>query len=705
MELTPSAVTVLAALGDLAGEAGAGDIAAAADISARTATRALVVLRDAGLLEPAKGGKGRWRLTPAGWEARRQTAAAPASAGAVVDEALDLWAGLGLYAHRAYLELLLAAVVARHHLGTGKPDRHLAFVAVGESGTGKSALPQMACSVFGLDPVAHELLVPAQSPGSVIGRRVRADGGYVWEPAPISGRPLALFDEFDKADEAVRKALMPYLDGRPVVQFEGEAVRLSPTPVLAANPPRSGERYGHIRPEFRRRSVLLDTGYAAHRGADVEQALTDWDDRPHPHLDLAALGLPTTLPPSARALLGSLGNALTTDGRAAKPPQAALEAATLGHAALAGADSEQGVLLSALAVAAAYLTVTEQLPGQVGTSWRADFEAMRTHLADDGRLDRLDQAVAGARQDLAAREVQLARARVAREVEDLELTGAKHELAERLRLASDAIDGRRVPDAVDKSTAAALRAQLRKARDQVLDCRSRGRLADLHAVAAGPLQQAQALRRRIDQDKVEREQAKRQEASDLQRDRELSRHHAQVQRAQRQARREGAQQQLDGIRASARPLEQLWNRRSATAGQPPWRVLEGLGLLRYRTDPTPAQQGALRKLGGVLAGALTGDLADGQWMSPADASVAFRGSRTGCAALAEWGEGARAVLLPALAPLHAQEDELVAGWGFRPRNRPQLYRPQLAQPAAPSGALRVPSQRVPRAALPPGRGY
>lgn len=698
MRLSASAQALAEALRELGGEAGAGELAAATGIPPRTVTDGLKALRDAELVESAKGGKGRVRLTASGRQ--HLLRADPVSAGAVVDEALGLWAGLGLYAHRAFLELLLSAVVGRHHISAGTPARHLAFVAVGESGTGKSALGQMACTVLGLDPVDHELYVPAQAPGSVIGRRVRSDGGYGWEPAPVAGRPLVLFEEFDKADEAVRKALMPYLDGRVLVQFEGERVHLSPTPMLAANPPRTGDRLGHIRAEFRRRSVLLDTGYAAHRGADVERALVDFyaPDRERPHLDLEQLRPPSAVPREARELLGSLGHALTPTGLEAKPPLAALEAATLGHAALAGDVTDHGVLLAAFHVSVAYLTVTEQLAGQVAPGWHLDFEAVREHLGGHGGVDKLEQVVAGARAARAQAHARVARARVAGEVEDLELTGAKHELAERLRLAADAIDGRKVPAAADKVTAKGLREQLRKVSRAVLDCRSRGRLEDLRGVAAGPLDQARALRRRIDQETADQREAARQATEDRRGDREASRKLEQSNRALARAYREANRSRLHELRAEARPFEQLWNRRSVTAGQPPWKVLEHLGLLRFEAAPAPERQGLRSLLGSVLTGGLDG----GRWVASADPSVSFAGSRTGCPALAQWGEATRAVLWLALAPLHEQEDQLVAALGLRPRRRPQLYRPQVT-PAP----IRVASQRAPRAALPPAaqRGW
>lgn len=690
MELTTSAAAVLAALGDLGGEAGAGELAAAAAVPPRTVTRSTAALHDAGLVEPAKGGKGRWRLTPTGWTARQQTAAAPVSAGVVVDAALDLWAGLGLYAHRAFLELLLSAVVGRHHIGAGKPDRHLAFVAVGESGTGKSALAQMACSVLGLDPVDHELYVPAQAPGAVIGRRVRAEGGYAWEPAPIAGRPLALFDEFDKADEPVRKALMPYLDGRVLTQFEGERCYLSPTPVLAANPPRTGDRLGHIRAEFRRRSVLLDTGYAAHRGVELERSLHDFYDQPRPHLDLEQLRPPAVVPRAVRDLLGSLGHALTPAGQAAKPPQAALEAAVLGRAALAGDNSEEGLLLAALSVSVAYLTVADQLAGEVSPGWQLDLHAVREHVAGHGGVDKLERVIADARAARSQSHARVARSRVAVEAEDLELTGDKHALAEELRLAAEAVDGRKVPAAADKATAAALRAQLRKARTQVLDCQARSRLEDLRTIAGGPLEQARALRRRIDQDAANARDEARQAAVAQREDRATARNHERFVHAQQRAHREAVKAQLDQVRAAAREGERLWNRRSAADGEPPWRALERLGLLRFEAITALERPDSWwRRLGTTLVDGV----GTGRWVTTSgNPPVAFSGTRTSCPELAQWGEGTRAVLLPLLAPLHAQEDQLVTALRMRPRKRPELYRPQPAPPV-----VRVQSQRVPRA--------
>jgi len=349
--LPDPAQKLLGALVELGGNSTPGQAGALAQLPPRTVTRAVEALRSAGLVE---GGKAQLHLTAAGWAARPGAELA-VSAGPVLDQALELWVGLGLYAHRAFLELLCSAVVGRARLADVRPEGHLGFMALGDTGTGKSALAHLARAVFGLPRAQHTLTLPSQTPGSVLGRREPAlGGGQRWVPSPVAALPFVLFDEFDKADEPVRKAVLPYFQGDVEVQAEGELQRLQPTPMLAANPPQRGDRRGQLRWEYRRRSVLLDTAYAEDRGGDIERALTAYYARPQQQLQLAGLPQPANeLPPPAQEVLAMLDLALTPKGRKQRPPSRALEVAVLGRASLAGGSSEQALVLAACSVVVA----------------------------------------------------------------------------------------------------------------------------------------------------------------------------------------------------------------------------------------------------------------------------------------------------------------------------------------------------------------
>jgi len=654
--LSASAEALANALVELGGEATPGEAAAAAGVPTRTASDAFKALREASLVE---GPKSRVRLTSSGWS--RYVSADPVSAGDVLDQALDLWGHLGLYAHRAYLELLWSAMVARARLADSRPDRHLGFMAVGGTGTGKSALADMTCSVFGLPRARHTLNLPSQTVGAVLGRREPAPGGgQRWVPSPVAALPFVLFDEFDKADEPVRRAVLPYFQGDVEVQAEGEVHRLLPTPMLASNVPTQADRLKQLRAEYRRRSVVLDTGYAGGHGDAIERALTDYYAGPRPHLDLAALPQPQrTLPALAGKVLDQLGEVLTDTGRQHRPPRQALEAAALGRASLAGDTSDHGALWAAYSIGSAYLQVTEQLDGEVVTGWVLDFAGLRAFLAGHGDVDKLEEVVTASHRARAQAHARVAQVRVAVEVEDLELVRERHALAEQLQLALQDIDGRKVPDRADKATAAGLRAQLRKQRTEILDCRSRRRLEDLRTIAAGPLEQAVAMRRRLDQELDRRQVELAQAVAEKRQSREVARNHQAYAKAQQKAMSAQGRGQLAEVRSRAREAEKLWNRRARRGGRPAWQELAQLGWLSYEAADLPPAKGRLARLAQSRGG---------YWVATGDPSLGFWGSRTDCRELAEWGEGTRAVLRPWLLEFYRLEDQLTAALAVVPRS-------------------------------------
>jgi len=684
--LPDPAQKLLGALVELGGDGTPGQAGALAQLPPRTVTRAVEALRRAGLVE---GGKAQLHLTPAGWAAR--PGAEPAvSAGPVLDQALELWADLGLYPHRAFLELLCSAVVGRARLADVRPEGHLGFMALGDTGTGKSALAALACAVFGLPPVRHTLTLPSQTAGEVLGRREPAVGGQRWVPSPVAALPFVLFDEFDKADDPVRKAVWPYFQGGVEVLAEGELQRLQPTPMLAANPPQRGDRHGQLRGEYRRRSVLLDTGYAEDRGGDIERALTAYYARPPLQIQLAGLPQPANgLPAPARQVLAMLERALTPKGRKHRPPLRALEVAVLGRAALAGGGSEQALVLAAYSVGVAYLQVTEQLGDEVAAGWQLDFDALRTYFGVGVGADELEAVVVASRRAREQAQGRKAQLRVAGEVEDLGLVGDRNALAEQLRLAARDLDGRRIPHRTDKPAAVGLQAQLKALRTDVAACRSRSRLEELRTLAAGPLQRAADLRRRIDLEQAQRKNdLSRQVADDA-----AAKHQAKViatnHRASVAAEKRQAKDTLRQLRTDVKRGEALWQRQTTRSGEKPWEVLQASTLLRFEATPRP-QPGQPRGLGSIRS-ALAASA--GCWVSTLDPELSWPGSYQHCPGLAQWGESTRAVLWPHLARQHQEEDQLVADYGLPSRDRPWLYQPQPPRTIA-----------APRRALPPGRG-
>jgi hypothetical protein len=676
--LSASATRLLAAVVKLGGDCTPGEAGTLAELAPRTVARAGQVLRAAGLVE---GGKQRLRLTAAGRVVALE--AQPISAGVVLDQALAVWADLGLYPHRAFLEMLCSAIAGRFLLGQIRPEEHLGFMASGRTGSGKSALAAMAREVFGLPRAQHTLNLPSQTVGAVLGRREAAPGGgQRWVPAPIAALPFVLFDEFDKADEPVRKAVLPYFQGNIEVQAEGETHRLLPTPMLAANTPKRGDRLSLLREEYRRRSVVLDTAYAEHRGTDIGRALTGYYEQGRPpYLDLAALPTPPVrLPPSALAALDAVTEALTPDGQLTLPSRRMLEAAALGRAALAGDITELGLTWAAYGIGVAYLTVTEQFPGEVNPGWALDFSALRSYLNGHGDLDTLEQVVTASRAAQAQAHARVHQSRVEREVEDLDLVKDRSALAEQLRLAAEDLDGRKVPLAHDKPTAAGLRAQLKTMRVEVQNCKSSQRLEDLRAIASVPLAEAVALRGRLDKVTQDRLREQRDAVTQRQHDKTVAAQHAATATAQHRRQQHALRADLTATRRQARTVEKLWNRHSTSSTDRPWEVLAEMDVLRFHANPQPAGNGVRALLANYASAG------QGIWVVTGARGVSFPGTRSECPELRAWGENTRAALLPWLLELHRHEDALLQRIpGGRPRVRPELYQPTRQRVVAAPG--------------------
>ena len=213
------------------GAAAPGELGAALGLTNRV--RQAEVLTDlsdeAGLIVR---GRGRVRLTPEGWA--RFAGIGPGSAGEVLDRVLAGWPAR----LRAFIELLVCSIIARHHLAEAYPRHpHLGFMAIGETGTGKSAMADLVCHLFGFDQDQTSVHTPAETAGSLLGRRTQTGEGWAWEPAPMTRLPFVFLDEFDKAERAVQRVAWNYFRGTVATQAEGDVHQLRPTPMLAVNPP------------------------------------------------------------------------------------------------------------------------------------------------------------------------------------------------------------------------------------------------------------------------------------------------------------------------------------------------------------------------------------------------------------------------------------------------------------------------------------
>lgn len=658
-ELTPRQQRMEAAgilLVKVGGSATPGELASALGLSNRH--RQADVVGDLAAADCVTRGAGRVKLTPKGWA--RFAGIGQADAGEVLDRVLAGWPA----PHRAFLELLVCALIARHHLAKAYPrHEHLGFMALGETSTGKSAMADLVCHLFGFDPVQTSVHTPGETAGSLLGRRAALPGGTTaFEPAPMTRRPFIFLDEFDKADLQVQARAWNYFRGTVATPAEGEVYQLLPTPMLAANPPPKGGRLGALRPEYRRRSVVLDTGSMAGRGRELAKHLRTFyaDTTPADRLSLDGLVPPAALDKAALEVFEAGEQALTDAGRAEFPGDRALELATLGRLALLGpATSHQ---MAAVGTMAAYLTVTESVSGQVIDGWQqalADWAGQaaggESVMASLERRNR-DKAEALGQATSNRRRTQHAEQGVLQ---------AGAELAERCRLARVDLDARKV-SREHKPAAAGLRKALARHQDSAAKISTAVGLDDITAVSAPVLEQAGQLLALLNAERGQVETARLDSIHDRQRERAEGKQRAAWEARERRQYRAGRVALLKRVRTTAGRLERLDRRKATKPGESPLEVLagervDGHALLTYQ--PPVAEQrpkGFWAKVGYQQP--------RGRWVI-AGTGYGYPGTPLSCPALAAWGQNTRAVIAPTLTFLHELEDGLVGELGSKPRQR------------------------------------
>jgi hypothetical protein len=664
------------------GVAAPGDLGAAAESGVVTRprrSRALDELEAPGLVTRTKA---EVRLTTAGWT----FFASPVQVGA--GERLDAALGIWPHEHRSFLELASSVIVARRHLGEACTEDWLGFIAIGASKGGKSAMADWLCRVFGLERVEHTAYLQTETPGSVSGRREQGKEGWEWVASPYGDLPFVVFEEFDKSDEKMRRAVLRYFQGNTRVSIEGATRTLRPTPMLAANPPRAGEdRYRILPDEYRRRSIVLNLD-TAH--PELEARLRHFYETTRlPLVDLDTLAPRGRLSEVARRVLELIPTVLSEEGNLFFPNVRALEHATLGRAALLGPGADE--VIAAYATGISYLSCASTISGLVDDGWQLSLEGIRNVIGPDTDIAVLEDAVARehqARTQRRNRQVTASRAKTSLE---LEVLGRRGELVERIAQALRDIHGGKVRGhAVE---AGRLRDQLKRLHSRAKQVEAADSIEDLEHAAMEPLRRAQHLRDVIVQEKKddEREAAQRKEQ-----ERQAKQSRALMPRPPSRAevrRRQRAPliAQLNQIQVVARELEKRWRRKKTRPEENPFRDLVSLRvlgeqILEYEANPhvQPSHADTALEVSEAVLGVAAAVFGQrhhrkrvapqpGRWSSPWDDRVRFPGSPTSCPHLAKWGENSRLVLAPVLKVLHAREDLLRSELGQPPRRgRPNV---------------------------------
>ena len=636
----------------------AGELARRTGLPARTVTAVVTRLERKGLA--VRDGKRGAVATAAG---RIELGAGLPGTGliAALDAAIRL---LPAEALGAFTRLMLSAVVARHHLRQRYDDGWSGFVAVGPTKSGKSTTGQIVSCTFGLDWTGRiERLVGTETDGSLWGRRERVGAAWTFDPSPVLAMPFVCLTEVDKADAALRKVVYRFLQGKSVVAGEGgERIEVAPTVLVCSN-----AGVGSLPAEYRRRSVVLDTGSLGPLTNGIDAAARRLFAGALPRLSLDALRPPAdALPDDVYGeLVDQAHHSLSEPGRR-HLTERAVERLAIGRAALMGAaDLRRAALATVADYWACAMTVGEaadRLPATV-------VEALGGQLtADPG----------AALTEVAARRTPVMRGAT----EDVALVETRARWAAGFRETARQIE--RVPP-TDRPAAAGLRAALRRLAERAGDQRSHEGLREVVALAVGndaapgPLPRAKALRARIDRDVADQQRADETAAREREAARATRRRQSGAARETRRFAKANAQAvkgaviaELDRLMPDLKALEALYRR---TGAHP--RDARPLDVLTRLRMPTGAQVVELRKpapaatLRDVAARAFY--LPRGWWVSTIDEACFVAVPRTGADVLATWGNDTRRLLAPAIRHLQEREDGLRAAAGRAPRrSRPAV---------------------------------
>ncbi len=161
--------------------------------------------------------------------------------------------------HRALFRLALAGVVAKKHLWKSFRGGWAYFCIAGKTKRFKSALGAVLCKVlYGPEADFHLYSLQSASERELLGRRHVQKGGEVkLAQSPIWKEDFIVLDELDKCrDEAVRRMVLFFCDGRSRFPVEGELVENHVTPFITLN--HAGDLKEKLGEPYLRRGIVLN---------------------------------------------------------------------------------------------------------------------------------------------------------------------------------------------------------------------------------------------------------------------------------------------------------------------------------------------------------------------------------------------------------------------------------------------------------------
>lgn len=473
------------------------DLADLTGLAGRTLSDLVARLEGRGLAK--RDGKRRVWATDAG-RGEAGAGVPGVSLGSALDAAIDCFPAEQV---RAFVRLLLAAVIARWHLASEYDAGWPGFILPGPTATGKTSVAAFVCRAYGLVELEAIRASFRETPGSLIGRRVAdAAGATGWrvERSPMLALPFVCIDEWGRASRELQAAAGGLLLGATADELEGERFELRPTVLVTLNSGPAG--LPALDPAHVRRSVVLDTTPLVPLLDDLDREmwrLFQSGQVAIPRLRLDRLRPPlSALPTELRDLLRAELRAGLTDHGLRHADVESLARIALGRPALTHGPLEQAVI----ATAYDYLLCADTL-GQA----RDGYASRLQHRLGAGSLLPDPDAAQRQRQELTER-------RLSREIEQYlerdQLVEDRAGLEQMLTHLIDRLDLRRLKDCSPQQQVAARRiaARLREVRAAVTAARTRQALEAAEGRAQDPSWRAGLLLEQIDQDRGRRRQIK-----------------------------------------------------------------------------------------------------------------------------------------------------------------------------------------------------
>jgi len=160
--------------------------------------------------------------------------------------------------HRAVIELILAAIIARRD--EIKKDHHPTFIMTGDTLKWKTWTAKFVCAVLGLDPVKMIILMTSESGRSILTRKGYA--GKTVSQRDVLQAPFVCLDEYLTAEPSIKKICNIYIQGEKQVSYENAVLTIEPVPLITLNP-KEGKgltltgKTGFKEPQIRR-SIIAD---------------------------------------------------------------------------------------------------------------------------------------------------------------------------------------------------------------------------------------------------------------------------------------------------------------------------------------------------------------------------------------------------------------------------------------------------------------